>query len=98
MRKYSIDLDLIKTILFCKGVNRVDYRLSSSGRGFHFIWTCSKRSCQHCAKIEKDFDDPKRYAHDLQRPKPHRRILWGFKGNRKAGTWKTVLKEKYGTV
>ncbi len=94
MKDYSIDLDLIKQIFQCKGVTRVDYRLSSSRQGFHFLWTCNKKRCTHCSAIEELFDDPKRYRHDLQRPRAHRRILWQSKGGNKAGQWKTVLKKE----
>lgn len=92
MKEYSIDLDIIKQIFTCSGVDRVEWRLSGSGRGFHFIWSCHKRSCKACTEMERLLDDKKRYAHDLRRPKHHRRILWGNKGGRKAGPWKSVQK------
>jgi hypothetical protein len=93
-RDYSIDLDVMKQILYCKGVKKLDWRISASGRGLHIIWTCSKRTCKRCSLLERQFDDPKRYNHDQRRPRHHRRILWGIKGGRKAGPWKTILKEQ----
>lgn len=92
MTDYSIDLDIIKQIFECKGVTRVDYRLSSSGKGFHFLWSCGKRTCKKCGAIERLLDDKARYRHDTRRPNPHRRILWDRKGGRKAGPWKFVTK------
>lgn len=92
-RDYSIDLDLGKMILACPGVKEVLYRLSASGRGFHFRWTCSKRWCKHCSRIEKEYDDVHRYRHDQQRPKANRRILWDKKGNRRAAEWLRMTKK-----
>jgi len=94
MKEYSIDFDIIKEIFHCKGVNRVDYRLSSSGQAFHFIWTCIKRTCKHCRRLERKLDDPVRYNHDQHRPAHHRRILWDSKGGKKAGPWKSVHKKE----
>ena len=84
---YTIDFDIAKHISKCKTVRKVEWRISASGQGFHFFWCCDKRSCKRCSVIEKQYDDAKRYAHDLQRPRHHRRILWDSKSGLKAGPW-----------
>lgn len=89
---YEIDLDIIKQIFYCHSVTSIQWRISSSGHGFHFRWTCNKTRCQHCSLIEKKLDDPKRYQHDLKRAKHQRRILWDRKGGRKAKQWHTISK------
>ncbi len=87
MPEYSIDFDLPKHILSCEGVKEVFFRISASGRGFHFLWRCSKLRCKSCSELERKFDDQCRYNHDQKRPKHHRRILWDSKGGQKAGDW-----------
>src|SRR6266404_5852636 len=87
---YSIDLDLVKRILRCHKVEDVQWRISSSGKGFHFWWRCKKRTCKACESVEKQYDDQKRFRHDKRRPKAHRRILWDIKAGRKASPWKKI--------
>lgn len=94
MKSYSIDFDLPKHILRCQGVNHVNYRLSASGKGFHFQWFCRKKHCKACSAIEQRFDDRKRYSHDRKRKPRERRILWDVKGGRRASLWETISKEK----
>lgn len=95
MREYNVDLDLMKHALFCRGVRAVAWRLSASGRAMHIRWECSKRSCRHCAKLEKRFDDPRRWKRDRKRPAHRRRILWDSKGGRRAGPWHTIAKQRF---
>src|SRR5882757_4539950 len=90
----SVDFDIGKNIFRCKEVKVIWWRISSSGIGFHFSWTCWKRSCKHCSEIEKRYDDTKRYAHDTLRPRAHRRILWDSKGGTKAGPWQKFTRTR----
>lgn len=91
MRDYAIDADIIKNILRCSGVTRVDWRISASRKGFHFRWTCTKRNCRMCARIERLNDDPSHYLRDRKRAPHQRRVLWDAKGSRHAGAWHTVV-------
>ena len=94
MRDYAIDADIVKNIMQCPGVSRVDWRISSSRKGFHFRWKCNKKNCRLCAHIERSLDDPSRYTRDLKRQPHQRRVLWDRKGSRHAGTWHTIIRKR----
>lgn len=90
MRLYTIDADIMKIILRCKTAVNIQWRLSSSGKGFHISWFCSKRSCVKCRAARKLFDDPRRHAHDQRRKTFEGDILWDKKGTKEAGRWHKV--------
>lgn len=90
MKEFSIDLDILKLIFYCPTVIDLQWRISASGKGFHFRWTCTKARCKHCSRIEKEFDDPNRFRRDKKRKSYRARVLWDSKGGRLAGPWRKV--------
>ena len=95
---YTIDLDknykwkldnAMKSLLASSCIKELKYRKSSSKKGYHIKWFCSKQYCKQCNHIKKTYDDKFRYFADLKYRKPYQRnVLFTEKNGVKAGDWK----------
>lgn len=85
---YTVDLDAFKPI--ARHVLFVEWRVSSSGLGFHFRWACPRRVCRRCKALEKNLNDSRRQEIDAKRPKRNRGVLFDRKGSKFAGQWHSV--------
>lgn len=100
MKRYSLDLDTVKIIFKCRDVVAVQWRVSSSGLGWHFAWTCHKVRCRQCTRTRTKLDDKTRFKLDQVRLRRGIRteqasqVLFDRKrsGGPVAGPWHLVLR------
>lgn len=88
MKIYTVDLDVFKPIV--RHVSEIQWRVSSSGLGYHFWWICPRNQCKVCRTLQAKLNDPKRQAIDAVRPPRMRGVLFDTKGLLNAGAWNSV--------
>lgn len=97
-KMYAVDLDFPKNLFMDKRhkVSKVWWRISPSGKGFHFRWYCNvnpKLCCPVCEMMKLWLDDPARMERDRLRPFDARNVLWDKKGERLSGRWYMVTND-----
>lgn len=95
MRHYTVDLDCFKPI--ARHVRIILWRVSSSGLGFHYWWTCPRKSCKACKEVQRALDDRGRQRMEKKRAPQRQGVLYSTKGIKRAGPWFAVRLPKSST-